>query len=185
MSPTTRHRLTGDVDVGAVQTGLRIEEHARLGVVLVDRLVEATVRRTLVGRLATADRLQEALTAQAGPLVGALTVGVALLRVQRGDERLRVHHRDQSGHVTEAEAGQQTRLEREPLAELEFDYMPGDVLPVEFGVTDWQDYQTYGLTKAVEGTEWVRVDDDAVLINQRTGEIIYVAYDLDARRISS
>ncbi len=74
---------------------------------------------------------------------------------------------------------------QEPLAELQFDYMPGDVLPVEFGVADWQEYQTYGLTKAVEGTEWVRVDDDAVLINQGTGEIIYVAYDLDARRISS
>ena len=63
--------------------------------------------------------------------------------------------------------------------------MPGDVLPVEFGETDWQDYRTYGLQEAMPGTEWVRVDDDAVLVTANSGEIIYVAYDLDARRTSS
>ena len=31
----------------------------------------------------------------------------------------------------------------------------------------------------------VRVDDDAILIEQASGEILYVAYDLEARRTVS
>lgn len=76
-------------------------------------------------------------------------------------------------------------LAQEPLPEIEFSYAPGDILPVEFGETNWQDYAYYGLDAAAPGTEWVRVDDDAMLIQPESGEIIYVAHDLDARRTSS
>ena len=44
-------------------------------------------------------------------------VVLALLGIQRRQERLRMHQRDQTRHVTEAEAGDQTGLQRELLAQ--------------------------------------------------------------------
>ncbi|MAP95992.1 MAG: hypothetical protein CMK07_13675 [Ponticaulis sp.] len=76
-------------------------------------------------------------------------------------------------------------VQAKPLPAMTFEYTPGDFLPVEFGETNWQDTKTYGLAKAETGTEWVRVDDDAILIEQASGEILYVAYDLEARRTVS
>ncbi len=74
---------------------------------------------------------------------------------------------------------------QQALPAMTYDYQPGDVLPVEMGVDNWQEFREYGLTRAVEGTEWVRVDDDAILIISDTGEILYVAYDLEQRRSTS
>ena len=38
--------------------------------------------------------------------------------------------------------------------EVSMTYDRGDVIPVEFGVRDWQDYYAYGLPSAPRGQEW-------------------------------
>ena len=57
-------------------------------------------------------------------------------------------------------------------------YDRGDVIPVEFGVRDWQDYYAYGLPSAPIGQEWVLIDDDAYLVRPETGLVELVVRDV-------
>lgn len=57
-------------------------------------------------------------------------------------------------------------------------YDRGDVIPVEFGVRDWQDYYAYGLPSAPSGQEWVLIDDDAYLVRPDTGLVELVIRDI-------
>ncbi|MAK63110.1 MAG: hypothetical protein CMK09_19240 [Ponticaulis sp.] len=50
-------------------------------------------------------------------------------------------------------------------------YDRGEVLPVEYGVRDWEDYYAYGLPAAPAGMSWVLVDEDAYLVDPTTGKI--------------
>ncbi|CKM71126.1 Uncharacterised protein [Mycobacterium tuberculosis] len=80
-------------------------------------VVEATVTGPLVHRRTTGNRRgQPALTGQQAG-VGTPLVVRALCGIQRGDERLRMHQRDQARHMAEPEAGQHAGLEWELAAE--------------------------------------------------------------------
>lgn len=53
----------------------------------------------------------------------------------------------------------------------------GDILPALFWTRDyWLDYRLYSLPPPPFGAVWVRVGDDALLIDQDSGEIITVSY---------
>lgn len=39
-------------------------------------------------------------------------------------------------------------------------------------------YSTYGLTAPPDGLSWIRVGDDALLVDRRTGEVVETDYDL-------
>lgn len=56
----------------------------------------------------------------------------------------------------------------------------GERLPVAFYARDYwlADFATYGLMAPWEGYEWVRVGDDALLVDVGTGEVIRVEYGL-------
>lgn len=56
----------------------------------------------------------------------------------------------------------------------------GEFLPAPFWVQDYwlADYYDYDLPPPPYGTVWVRVNDDALLIDEDTGEIITVVYDV-------
>ncbi len=56
----------------------------------------------------------------------------------------------------------------------------GEFLPVAFYANNYWlgDYQRYGLMPPPYGTVWVRVDNDALLIDEDDGEVIQVAYDV-------
>ena len=56
----------------------------------------------------------------------------------------------------------------------------GEFLPVGFYTNNYwlADYQRYGLMPPPYGTVWVRVDNDALLIDEDDGEVIQVAYDV-------
>ncbi|MAI90073.1 RcnB family protein [Ponticaulis sp.] len=58
-------------------------------------------------------------------------------------------------------------------------YDRGDVIPVEFGERDWQEYYTYGLPAAPSGFYWVRIDDDAYLVVPETGRVDLVIRNID------
>src|ERR1700730_7922102 len=101
------------VDVPVAQPRIRVEQHRRFLPLLGDLVVETTVRGPLVHRTPAGYRRgQSALTGQQSS-VGPLLVVRALPGVQCGQEGLRVHQRDQAGHVAEPEAGHQPGLQRE------------------------------------------------------------------------
>lgn len=56
----------------------------------------------------------------------------------------------------------------------------GERLPVAFYVRDYwiSDFALYGLMEPWTGYEWVRVGDDALLIDVETGEVVRVEYGL-------
>ena len=55
----------------------------------------------------------------------------------------------------------------------------GDYLPFGwFGSTYYLNYGAYGLPLPPVGCEWVRVGDDALLVDIWTGEVLSVAYGL-------
>jgi Ni/Co efflux regulator RcnB len=56
----------------------------------------------------------------------------------------------------------------------------GERLPVAFYAQDYwlADFATYGLMAPWAGYEWVRVGDDALLVDAETGEVIRVEYGL-------
>jgi Ni/Co efflux regulator RcnB len=56
----------------------------------------------------------------------------------------------------------------------------GERLPVTFYVRDYwiADFALYGLIEPWPGYEWIRVGDDAVLVDIETGEVIRVEYGL-------
>ncbi len=56
----------------------------------------------------------------------------------------------------------------------------GEFLPSFFYANNYwlDDYQRYGLMPPPYGTVWVRVDNDALLIDEDDGEVIQVAYDI-------
>jgi Ni/Co efflux regulator RcnB len=56
----------------------------------------------------------------------------------------------------------------------------GERLPVTFYVRDYwiSDFALYGLMEPWPGYEWIRVGDDALLVDIETGEVIRVEYGL-------
>lgn len=55
----------------------------------------------------------------------------------------------------------------------------GDILPRHwFGPNYYVSWMSYGLPRPPIGTEWVRVGDDALLVDVWTGRIVTVYYDL-------
>jgi Ni/Co efflux regulator RcnB len=56
----------------------------------------------------------------------------------------------------------------------------GEFLPAAFWARDYWliDFEIYGLPPPPFGAVWVRVDHDALLVDEDTGEIITVAYDV-------
>ncbi len=62
--------------------------------------------------------------------------------------------------------------------EVSMTYDRGDVIPVEFGVRDWQDYYAYGLPSAPRGQEWVLIDNDAYLVRPDSGLVELVIRDI-------
>jgi Ni/Co efflux regulator RcnB len=56
----------------------------------------------------------------------------------------------------------------------------GERLPVAFYVRDYwiSDFALYGLMEPWPGYEWIRVGDDALLVDVETGEVIRVEYGL-------
>jgi Ni/Co efflux regulator RcnB len=56
----------------------------------------------------------------------------------------------------------------------------GERLPPAFFVRDYwiNDYFDFGLVPPPYGTVWVRYGDDALLIDESTGEVIQVAYNV-------
>jgi Ni/Co efflux regulator RcnB len=57
-------------------------------------------------------------------------------------------------------------------------YSYGEILPSIYFASDYwiNDYSDYGLSDPPDGTVWVRYGDDAVLIDQDSGEILEVVY---------
>lgn len=55
----------------------------------------------------------------------------------------------------------------------------GEILPALFWARDyWLDYRLYDLPPPPYGAVWVRVGDDALLIDRDTGEVITVSYNI-------
>src|SRR3984893_12527705 len=102
-----RGRWLMTVKVVLAQPRLRVEQHRRFLPLLGHLVVEATVGGPLVHRAAAGNRRsQSALTGEQASVGPSLIVG-PLVGVQCGQEGLRVHQRDQAGHVAEPEAGHQ------------------------------------------------------------------------------
>src|SRR6185503_473034 len=66
--------------------------------------------------------------AKSGMETRPLPVRVALLRAECGQERLRVHQRDETREVTEPQAGDQTRLQRQLVPQPQGVAQPDQVL---------------------------------------------------------
>jgi Ni/Co efflux regulator RcnB len=69
---------------------------------------------------------------------------------------------------------------RIPYGYYDRDWVYGDILPGGwFGSDYWlDDWQDYGLPIPPAGYEWVRVGDDALLVDTFTGRVVQVVYDL-------
>src|SRR5882757_8224761 len=92
------------VQVVVAQSRVRVEQHRRFLPLLGPLVVEATVGGPLVHRPAAGDRRRQAALSGQQAGVGPAQVIRTLLGIQRGHEGLRVHQRDQTGHVAEPEA---------------------------------------------------------------------------------
>ena len=59
-------------------------------------------------------------------------------------------------------------------------WMPGEFLPYSYFDDGYTlgDYWSYGLYDPPYGCEWVRVDNDALLVDMQTGEVLDTVYDL-------
>src|ERR1700756_1982626 len=105
------------VKVAVAEAGRRIEQHLGLLALLGIAGIDPPVGGPFVHRAAARDRRrQPALTGQ-HPLSRPHLVVLALLFVERREQGLRVHERNEPGHVAEPKAGDQPGLERELLAE--------------------------------------------------------------------
>lgn len=80
--------------------------------------------------------------------------------------------------VSAGPAMEQTASAPEALTSPGKTYHRGEVLPVEFGVRNWDDYYAYGLPAAPSGLSWVLVGNDAYLVDAETGLIDLVITDL-------
>src|SRR5882757_3689251 len=134
------------VQVVVAQSRVRVEQHRRFLPLLGPLVVEATVGGPLVQLAATRDRrCQSPLSGQQAGVCPAQVIRT-LLGIQRGHEGLRVHQRDQTGHVAEPEAGHQPGLQRELLAEPQRVAHPDEVRGVREFVVDaiqaavWRDH---------------------------------------------
>ncbi len=58
--------------------------------------------------------------------------------------------------------------------------MPGEFLPYSYFDDGYTlgDYWSFGLYDPPYGCEWVRVDNDALLVDMQTGEVLDTVYDL-------
>jgi Ni/Co efflux regulator RcnB len=59
-------------------------------------------------------------------------------------------------------------------------WVSGQILPPAYWVAEYLigDYWLFGLQVPPVGYEWVRDDDDAILVNTTTGEILQVEYSV-------
>src|SRR5689334_14580821 len=105
--------LSTHVHVAVAEPRRRVEKHLGLLSLLRRLLAEPAIGWPLVQRRPTGDRRREPVLAGQHPRLEALLVVLPLLGVERGHKRLRMHQCDQTGHVTEPEAGDQSRLQRE------------------------------------------------------------------------
>src|SRR6478736_4750191 len=125
-------------DVGTVlaESSIRIQQHLRFRLLLRYIVIEPAVGGPLVERSTTGHRgHQPAPAGQRAPL-RLRDVGRPLIGIERSDERLRVHHRDQTRHVPEPETGHQTGLQRELVAHPQRLAHPDEVLGVGQLVVD-------------------------------------------------
>ncbi len=121
------HALTAHIQIVLTEPGVGVQQHRRLLTLLRRIVIEPAVRGLLVHRPPTGDGAGETTLTGQRALLGPLAVVVALGRIHRRDERLRVHQSDQTRHVPEPEAGDQTGLERELPAQVERLARPDEV----------------------------------------------------------
>src|SRR4051812_160720 len=111
------------------EPGRRIEQHLGLFTILRRLVVQPAVAcGPLVQRCAARDRRGQPSLPGEDPRTGLLLIGLSLLGIERRDERLRMHQRDDAGDVTEAQAGDQARLQRELLPQPQRLAHPHEVL---------------------------------------------------------
>ena len=70
-------------------------------------------------------------------------------------------------------------------APVSMSFEKGDYVPVEFGEANWPEYRAFNLPPAPDGFDWVRVEDQALLINAATGQVESAYDNLDARQSTS
>jgi Ni/Co efflux regulator RcnB len=91
-----------------------------------------------------------------------------------------VQNRDWYRQSYRAERRYHLRSYRRPRGWYSYDWALGDILPSLFWSRNYwiADYWLYGLPIPPEGCVWVRYDHDALLIDQYTGEVVEVIYDM-------
>src|SRR5215212_469810 len=101
MSGTLAHTAGAHIHVVVAEPRPRIEQHLGLLPLLRRLAAEPAIGRLLVQRTPTGDRRRQPVLTREHPRLKALLVVLPLLGIERGQERLRMHQRDQAGHVTE------------------------------------------------------------------------------------
>src|SRR6478672_8656514 len=103
MGGTLAHTAGAHIDVVIAEPRRRVEKHLGLLPLLRRLVAEPAVGRLLEQRPPTGDRRREPVLTGQHASPESLLVVPSLFRVERRDERLRVHQRHQAGHVTEPE----------------------------------------------------------------------------------
>jgi hypothetical protein len=98
--------------------------------------------------------------------------------MQRRNNRLR--DRDWYHRSYRAERRYHLRPYMRPRGWYLYDWTLGDILPSFFWSRNYWivNYWLYGLPIPPDGCNWVRYDHDALLIDQYTGEVVEVIYDI-------
>src|SRR5215208_264719 len=96
MSQTLAHTAGAHIDVVVAESRRRIEQHLGLLPLLRRLVAEPAIGRLLVQRRTAGDRRREPVLTRQHPRLKALLVVLPLLGIEGGQERLRMHQRNQT-----------------------------------------------------------------------------------------